>query len=289
MNHVKVGNEKRIFRWLWWLVNLLLLLAVLFTIWTGVWEYSVRRYLNGFSDAIIPEAAPPLEKVQAILGWMRIGPPRLEARDLNLLSAHDPTDTLNYRQLLEVCGSATNAFLNLSRSSGLPARRLLLLTPERNTKHVVAEVLLEGKWVVVDATYRVIMKDGRGNLLTRKELHDPAIFREAASLIPNYIQDYDYQNFAHIRLAALPFRGFHIRERLDRYFPTWDEYLDWSLLLERRSLLFFFLSVNALVILLILRALLAFIADHHFRMTRLRVRHNLSRAVAAFFSTPEIK
>jgi len=31
---------------------------------------------------------------------------------------------------LDVCGSGTNAFLNLSRSAGLGARRLLLLTPE---------------------------------------------------------------------------------------------------------------------------------------------------------------
>ncbi len=289
MNRAEIGNEHRVFRLAWWTVNMLLVLAVLATIATGTREYAVREYLSGFSDAIIPEAAPPLEKVQAILAWMQFGPPRRESPNPNLLSAHDPTDTLNYRQLLEVCGSATNAFLNLSRSSGLPSRRLLLLTPDRNTKHVVAEVLLDGRWVIVDATYRVMMKDTQGHLLTRKELQNPAVFREATSLIPNYIQEYDYQNFAHVRVAALPFLGFHIRERLDRYFPSWDEYLDWSLLLERRSFLFFFLSINALLILLISRVLCAFLADRHFRMPRLRLRHNFSRAAATFFSTPEIK
>jgi hypothetical protein len=100
MNRVKIGTEHRIFRALWWVVNLLLLAALLCTIVTGVREYSVRGYLTGFSDAIIPEAAAPLEKVKAILAWMRDGPPRLEATDANQLSAHDPTDTLNYRQLL---------------------------------------------------------------------------------------------------------------------------------------------------------------------------------------------
>lgn len=289
MNDLKPGNEHRVFRSLWWLVNALLLVALLSTVWTGVREYSVRQYLKGFSDAIIPEAAPPQEKAEAILSWMRYGPPRREARDLNQLSPHDPTDTLNYRQLLQVCGSATNAFLNLSRSSGLQARRLLLLTPERATKHVVAEVLLDGRWVIVDATYRVFLKDAHGNSLTRKELHDPAIFREAISLIPNYIQEYDYENFAHVRLTALPFHGFHIRQSLDRFFPTWDEYVDWSLLLERRSFLFFFLSFNSLLALLILRFLLAFLADHRLRIPRFRLRHNLSRATAAFFTTPEIK
>jgi len=48
-------------------------------LWTGVWEYSVRQYLKGFSDAIIPEATSPQEKAQAILTWMLNGPPRLEA------------------------------------------------------------------------------------------------------------------------------------------------------------------------------------------------------------------
>ncbi len=289
MSRVKVGNEHRVFRSLWWLVNLLLLVAACFTVWMGVHEYSVRRYLNGFSDAIIPEAATPIEKVQAILSWMRFGPPRLEAPDLNRLSAHDPTDTLNYRQLLDVCGSATNAFLNLSRSSGLPARRLLLLTPERNTKHVVAEVDIDGKWVVVDPTFRAILKDGQGKLLTRKDLQDPVIFREATSLIPLYIAEYDYQNFAHVRVSALPFHGFNVREKLDRYFPTWDEYLDWSLLLERRSFLFFFLAFNSMVALLILRLLMAFIADHRFQMPRFHLRQNLSRAITTFFSAPDIK
>jgi hypothetical protein len=290
MNRVKVGKEHRIFRALWWVVNLLLLAALLCTIVTGVREYSVRRYLTGFSDAIIPEAAAPLEKVKAILAWMRDGPPRLEAADANhQLSAHDPTDTLNYRQLLAVCGSATNAFLNLSRSAGLETRRLLLLTPARTTKHVVAEVLLDGRWVIVDATYRVILKDRGGNLLTRRELQDPAIFREATSLIPNYVQDYNYESFSHIRVAAVPLRGFYIRRQLDRFFPAWDEYLDWSLLLERRSFLFFFLTVNALLALLMLRLIFALLADHHFRVPRFRLRHHLSRAIAAFFSTPEIK
>ena len=41
---------------------------------------------------------------------------------------------------MEVFGSPTNAFLNLSGSAGLETRRLLLLTPEHTTKHVVAEV-----------------------------------------------------------------------------------------------------------------------------------------------------
>ena len=283
-----MGNH-RIFRTYWWSTNALLALAIIATLATGMWELSVRDYLKGFSDAIIPEASTPHQKVDAILTWMRVGPPRLEAANTAALSAHDPTDTLNYRQLLEVCGSATNAFLNLARSSGVESRRLLLLNPDRTAKHVVAEVNLDGRWVIVDANYRVIMKDTQGNLLTRKDLQDPKIFQEAISQIPGYIPSYSYEKFAHVRVSALPFESSVIRHSLDRLLPGWDESLDWNLLLERRSFAYFFLSMCALIFFLILRICLALLADYRLRVPRLRLRASLSRATMTFFSTPEIK
>src|SRR5271165_2802204 len=268
--------------------NALLAAAILATLWTGVWEYSVRQYLRGFSDAIIPEAASPQERAQAILSWMLNGPPRLEATPALQVSPRDPEDTLNYRQLLEVCGTATNAFLNLTRSAGVESRRLLLLTPQRTAKHVVAEVYVNGRWVIVDATYRTFMKDARGNLLTVRDLQRPAMFQEATGLIPRYIPDYSYESYAHVRLAALPLHGLPLRQILDRVFPGWDESVDWSLLLERRSFMYLFLSVNALIFLLFLRMVLAWLADNRLRVPRFHLRANLSRATAAFFTSPEI-
>ena len=282
-------NSHRIFRSCWRTCNLLLAAAILATFWTGVWEYSVRQYLRGFADAIIPEAASPQEKAQAILTWMLNGPPRLEATPAVQLSPRDPEDTLNYRQLLEVCGTATNAFLNLTRSAGVESRRFLLLTPQRTAKHVVAEVYIDGRWVIVDATYRTFMKDAHGNLLTLRDLQNPAIFREAVSLIPRYIPDYSYESYAHVRLAALPLHGLFLRQVLDRVFPAWDEYVDWGLLLERRSFMYLFLSVNLLIFLLLLRIVLAWLADHRLRVPRFHMRANLSRATAAFFTSLEIK
>jgi Transglutaminase-like superfamily len=283
-----MGNH-RIFRAFWWSTNALLALAIIAALATGMRELSVRDYLKGFSDAIIPEASTPHQKVDAILTWMRVGPPRLEATNTSALSAHDPTDTLNYRQLLEVCGSATNAFLNLARSSGVESRRLLLLNPDRTAKHVVAEVNLDDRWVIVDATYRVLMKDAHGNLLTRKDLQDPIIFQEAISQIPGYIPTYSYEKFAHVRVGALPFESSVIRRSLDKLLPGWDESLDWNLLLERRSFAYFFLAVCALIFFLLLRIFLAWIADYRLRVPRLRLRTSLSRATMTFFSTPEIK
>ena len=282
-------KARLLFRYVWWLSNVLLLVSLGLTIWAATWEYSVRQYLSGFSDAIIPEAASPYDKAEAILAWMNNGPPRLEVAPLARVSPRDPRDTLNYRQLLEVCGSATNAFLNLSRSAGLPARRLLLLSPNRTTKHVVAEVNIDGRWVVADATYRTFLRDAHGNLLTRKDLQNPAIFEQAASRMPNYPREYTYDHFAHVRIAALPLTGSQLRRLLDRFWPTWDEYLDWSLLLERRSFAQLFISTCALICFFLTRTILAWIADRRLRISRFHLRANLSRATIAFFTTPEIK
>lgn len=278
-----------IFRSAWWLTNLFLILALAGTVGSGVWEFATRQYLKGFSDAIVSEAAAPQQKAEAILAWMKNGPPRLEAQDPAVLSPRNPQDTLNYRQLLQVCGTATNAFLNLGRSAGLNTRRLLLLTPDRKVKHVVAELEVDGRWVIVDPAYRTFLKDANVTLLTRKDLQNPEIFRQATGQLPGYLPAYTYERFAHVRLAALPFKSSKLRQILDSIYPNWDELVNWSLLLERKSFLYLSVSVILLIAMLLLRVILGWMADHELAIPRFRLRANLSRATAAFFTTPETK
>ncbi|HEY8715800.1 MAG TPA: transglutaminase-like domain-containing protein [Candidatus Acidoferrum sp.] len=268
----------------------MLLVASLLSLgYTSMREYSVRRYLKGFSDAIVPRTASPEAKVEAILTWMRSGPARPIAAHPNELGPRDPENTLNYQQLLAVCGTATNAFLNLARSTGLDARRLLLLTPERTAKHVVSEVLIDGRWIVVDATYRVILRDAQSRMLTRKDLQNPEILAEATGKIPNYLPIYDYKSFAHVRVARLPMDGLGLRRMLQTVYPGWEEAADWSLLLERESFFYFFISAVLSILFLGARIILAWYADHHLRVSRFRVRHQVARASATFFSAPELE
>lgn len=268
---------------------MLLVAALLALGYAAMREYSVRRYLKGFSDAIVPRLASPEAKVEAILTWMRSGPARPVAAHPDELGPRNPENTLNYQQLLAVCGTATNAFLNLARSAGLDARRLLLLTPERYAKHVVSEVLIDDRWIVVDATYRVILRDAEGRMLTRKDLQNPEIFAQATGNIPNYLPIYDYQSFAHVRIARLPMEGLGLRRMLQKIYPGWDEAADWSLLLERESFLYFFLSAVLSVVFVCARIVLAWYADHRLRVSRFRVRHQMARAGATFFTTPELE
>jgi hypothetical protein len=278
-----------LFRIVWRTVNVALVASLLALVYSAGWEYSVRRYLIGFDEAIIPSSAAPEQRVEAILEWMRTGPPRSAEPNPIGFASRDPETTLNYQRLLSVCGTATNAFLNLARSSDLQVRRLLLLSPDHRTKHVVAEVQLDGRWIVVDPTYRMVMRNANGEMLTRKELQNPRNFAEAIARAPGYPPQYNYDQFAHVRIARLPLDGLHLRAILDRVIPAWEEKVDWSLLLERES--FFSLAAATFMtfLLLLLRLFLAWYADQRLKIRRFHLRSHLARAGAALFTTPEIK
>ena len=281
--------KQNLFRAVWRAVNIALVASLIALVYSAGWEHSVRDYLDGFSDAIIPSNTTPEQRVDAILQWMRKGPPRSADPNPSGLAARDPETTLNYQQLLSVCGTATNAFLNLARSADLQVRRLLLLSPDRNTKHVVAEVLLEGRWIVVDPTYRVVMRNAKGEMLTRKELQNPQNFVEAIARVPGYPPSYNYEKFAHVRVARLPLDGLRLRAVLDAIYPGWDEKVDWSLLLERESFFALATAMFATLFLLLLRQFLAWYADRRLKISRFHLRSHLARAGAAFFTTLEIK
>src|SRR6202161_880034 len=269
------------FRALWWTVNFLLAASLVCLAFAAAREWSMRQYWHGFSDAVVSATEPPEQKIDAILNWMKAGPSRAEAARPDDLSPRHPENTLNYRQLLTVCGSATNAFLNLSRSAGLESRRLLLLTPDHRAKHVVAEVLVDGRWIVVDPSFRIVMRDASGRALTRKDLQDNQKLREATVSALNYPAEYSYDRYAHVRLARLPLDGFHLSKLLDSTLPGWDETLDWSLFLERESYFAFVITTASAFLLLTLRLLLARYADRRVFVSFFRFCPHLLRATSA--------
>jgi len=133
------------------------------------------------------------------------------------------------------------------------------------------------------------MKDARGNLLTRKDLQNLETLREASSSLPHYPPEYTCESFAHVRLAALPFHGTEVRKFLDRFFPGWEDYSNWNLLLERRSFLYLFTSANSLIFQMLVRVVLARMAGHYLHVPRFHLLASLGRATISFFGSPEIK
>jgi hypothetical protein len=275
-----------LFRIAWYSINFLLIVAVTLVACSVAWEYSTRAYLKGFSDAVVPESASGEAKVEAILRWFSYGPARQDTDDTSLLPDRDPTQTLNYTKLLRNCGTATNAFVNLADSGGMKARRLLLLDPRELTKHVVAEVLVDGRWIIVDPSFHRILRGADGMTLTREQLADPMVWSAATGDIPGYDASYTYDDTAHVRLARLSWAGRPLRAILDRLAPGWEDSWALSLLLERESLAVLVGSIILVLLLYGARLALRRYGEKRLNIRTIRLTDQVKRAVILSFSRP---
>jgi hypothetical protein len=258
-------------------VQFVLVCSLLLASGAGLEEWSLRKYLRGFSDAVVPLTASPEQKVEAILAWMRAGPARRPNTPDDFMSNRNPEDTLNYGQLLKVCGTATNAFMNLAISSGLQTRRLLLLDPDHHVKHVVAEVRLGDHWAVVDPSFRVLFRDSSGRPMTRRQLEDPARLREATRDVPSYPAGFSYEETAHVHLSRFPVLGTLAGRSLNRVFPAWEVSVNWTLPLERRPLGLSFLALFLAGACLLIGGSLNWYAKRRLRTEKLGARERLRR------------
>lgn len=256
---------------LFWLLlkvtDFLSLIAVLVVLYCAAWEYSTQRYVDAFSDAIVPVGGTPQQKIQSILDWMAHPPARFISGGTP--NDRDPIDTLNYKALLQVCGTATNAFINLADTSDLRARRLLLLGADGGTRHVDAEVWINGQWFVVDPTFRLILRGPHGEMLTQRELANPLMFAAATRAIPRYDPSYNFERTTHIRIAKIPLIGSWAGQALGSFVPHWQDSAEISLLVERDSLL-------ALTVAMIVASLLFVLcfSAHWYGRNGLKMRHS---------------
>lgn len=275
----------QLFRTLWITTNALLAIAILTMICASGWEYSTNRYLAGFADAIVPASQSAEGRIQAILDWMASGPARQSGDPSGLTANRDPIETLNYRSLLRVCGTATNAFINLADSSGLRARRLLLLDSRQETKHVVAEVFVNDRWIVVDPAFRAILRGGNGQGLTREDLQDPAVFAMTTRNIHGYDKSYTYERTGHIHLARLGATAPLLRKLLDDLAPGWANSPILSLMVERESLVVLILAVLLVLSFVGLRIALQIYAERRLKIPTVHFRTQIVRAYRAFVSS----
>jgi hypothetical protein len=193
----------------------------------------------------------------------------------------DPLETLNYRKLLQVCGSATNAFVNLAGRSGLDVRRLLLVNAQGEANHVDAEVLLEGNWVVVDPTFRRILRDSHGALLTSEQLKDASVLKAATQGLEDYSPTYSFERTAHLHLARVPLLGPLAGRIGNSLLPGWDASEFVTLFVERDSFAALVCSAILFVFLLLMRVLLGWYAGR-LGVQRIHLVERLRRGSLAF-------
>ena len=281
-------KRESIFRAVNFSVNVFLISSLLLSLLGLGWEYSTRLYLAGFSNAVLPYSTTPEQNVAAILAWMEQGPARQSEYYSDDAENRDPIDTLNYKELLRVCGTATNAFVNLASAGGMQARRLLLLDAQgMNTNHVVAEVRINRRWVVVDPTYHAILTDSKGHPLTSQELAQPLAFQDATRKLDHYNPAYNYEHTAFIHFARLPVIGPFLQTKLNSVVPSWLDRINWTVLVERQSYNTLVVGIGLLCLAIFLRRLV-FGYGHKLGIAATSPWEQLRHGGVALFSTTPV-
>jgi len=224
----------------------IILAAVCLAIYGLGWNYSTKRYLKGFADAIIPLSGSAQEKTEALVEWFHHEPKRADSSlpvSAGVFDGRDPVYIVQNARLLGVCGTSSNAFMNLAAAAGLRVRRLLLLDQHGGTIHVVAEVQWGERWVVVNPQQGLVFKDKQGRGLTKQELRDPTVFADAISRMPGYDPKYNFQHTIHLHLERIPVLGHALRVAFNHLIPGWDEAVNWAYFPENPSLWLIFASI----------------------------------------------
>src|SRR5437667_923210 len=257
---------------LWSFANGLIIISLGLLLFGLFWNLLTREYLHGFADAIVPLNGSDEKKTEALLAWLAHTPGRVRGVARSAFDDRNPVDVLHDERLLKVCGSTANAFINLAAVAGLKTRRLLLVNESAGTKHVTVEVLLRGRWVVVDPTTGSMFKDASGRLLSKEELRDPRVFLEAISHIPRYPAMYSFEHLAYLHLERLPLLGRPLRRMLDRLLPGWEVALDWGYVPEHPSLWPVLAALVLLGFSIPARIFLAWYGRKHLRFNRIQFR-----------------
>lgn len=176
-----------------------------------LWETHTRAYLENISQHIVSPMATSRQKVEALLEWMQLERAKEPlSNSFDRLLNREPVVNLSHRDLLTICGTSANGFVNLASNMNIPVRRLLLMDEHYDSYHVVSEVKINNEWTVVDPSRGIFLNK------TRQQMAG---------------------NTDHIRLAKIPIIGRHLQGFLIRNYPHWSDFMYLSFILERESLL----------------------------------------------------
>src|SRR5579864_9275425 len=159
---------------------------------------------------------------------------------------------------------------------------MLLLNSNQGAKHVDAEVLVKGRWIVVNPGFRTILRSWDGNTLTRDQLASPAVFLAATQNIPRYDPSYTFERTTHVRTARLGLIGTLVQKILDSLLPEWQDSVAISLWMERESLASVLAMIMIVLLLILVRVSLRWYGENRLRVYPLHVREQLRRAYQAF-------
>lgn len=171
-----LANRERCFHLnLIWATGLLLLMAF-FTLWGRYQLIShgcLARFIRVKSLQIVP-ASPIvtdsyLKKIIAGEPWIRGKEPKqqyLEALKWTMIQVNKSGEKV-------FCATQAKLYQNVLAAVGLPSRRIQLIRNifDNIDTHVVVEVPIENKWILIDPTFGVTFTDSSGEPLAAQEIN----------------------------------------------------------------------------------------------------------------------
>lgn len=127
----------------------------------NIFRVPVTQKVKALSDELVTGISDPH---QQIIAFMK----HIDGFKVGIASAGTPDATLDER--VGACGAFTNTLLALAAAQGLEGRYVNLHNYPANNGHTVAEIRLNGKWVLYDPTF--------GAIYTRAGDADPLSYAE---------------------------------------------------------------------------------------------------------------
>ena len=157
----------------------------------GPFDKETRKNLRNSVPADIKLMETDKDKYLALAKWVRGETKKVESE----IVIANPYVNLKEMQAGKgaICGTMTHVFVASANSLGLPARYILLLRDlsyENYDTHAVAEVYIDGQWVVIDPTFNAYYTIN-GKMASAIEIQRNALapLNDNANIKVNYVDD----------------------------------------------------------------------------------------------------
>jgi transglutaminase superfamily protein len=184
-----------------------------------LWQLALFTVDSSFVDGICAVVArpesPPEQRAMQLFRWVN----SYDDEELSSSAATPPRGLLTPRAMIEHrayfranCGSKAWLLAILARHAGLQARELRLCDARHEARHVVCEVLIGSRWLVLDPTVDLDFRRRDGQLATAAELRDPALLAVNARRADYYdLQRWQFTHAERLHFEKVPLVGGLLR------------------------------------------------------------------------------
>jgi hypothetical protein len=159
------------------------------SLWQGLLAVQDNQFADGLCAGLGIAGLPPPARAMRLSQWVSayddgLPPTAATARPSGLLSPRMIVEHPAYFQAN--CGSKVWLLCFLAGRAGLQARELRLCDRGHAARHVLCEIMIDGRWAVFDPTADLDFRRSDGEFATAEELRDPRLLAANAARVSGY-------------------------------------------------------------------------------------------------------